>query len=921
MQREDQRRAEQGPSVPPTDTSVGLKSAEVARRKERFGPNALVEKRVSLTRRIAGFFWGPIPWMIEAAAILSGAAGRWDDLAIIGSMLLINAGVGFWEELQADNAITALKAKLALEARVLRDGRWREVDAAELVPGDVVRVRLGNIVPADLRLVGEGFLSVDQSALTGESLPVDHGEGDDVYSGSIVRTGEMTGVVSAIGMDTYFGKTARLVEDAETRSHFQRAVLKIGNFLIVLTIILVVIILLVALFRGTPLVETLLFALILTVAAIPVALPTVLSVTMAAGASKLAKMGAIVSRLVSIEEMAGMDVLCSDKTGTLTKNELTLGEPIVMGADDAEDLVLAAALASREEDADPIDSAIVARVDRGDLSHFTTDHFEPFDPVRKRADAEVRRGEETWRVSKGAAQAILALVDADEDVRREVAARTDELAASGFRVLGVARDRGDGWKLLGLLQLFDPPRDDAAATIDAARGYGLDIRMVTGDHVAIARETARKLHLGSNITAASEAFDDHGHPVSAEAIEAADGFAQVFPEHKFAIVQELQKRDHIVGMTGDGVNDAPALKQADVGIAVSGATDAARAAAAVVLTSPGLSVITSAVEEARRIFERMTSYAVFRISETIRVLLFMTLSILVFDFYPVTAVMIVLLAILNDLPIMMIAYDNVPVAPQPVRWNMERVLVLSAALGVAGVVASFGLFWFVREYLGLAPDTVRTLIFLKLLVAGHLTIYVTRNTGTLWRRPWPSWRLVIAAEATQVLGTLAAVYGWFVAPVGWSYALMVWGYALAWLFVGSALKIRGRAPAPSAAGPTSAPPFANRSQRPLARLLSSDHSTREPLRVSLHRRCPSMPIRSTSTTTPRRPCCPRSSTRCSPTCASISEIRRVGTSTANGQRARSSTPERRSPAPWAARPTRSSSPRAAPRPTTSPSVA
>jgi H+-transporting ATPase len=777
------------PDLPTTDVRVGLSSEEAARRRARFGANALAERRVPLVRRVLAFFWGPIPWMIEAAAVLSALARRWEDLAIIGSMLLINAGVGFWEEFKADSAIAALKARLALRARALRDGAWRELDASELVPGDVVRVRLGNIVPADLRLAGDGFLEVDQSALTGESLPVDRKADDVVYSGSVARAGEMTGLVTAIGMQTYFGRTARLVEAAETRSHFQKAVLRIGNFLIGVTGALVALILCVALFRHAPLVETLLFALILTVAAIPVALPAVLSVTMAAGAAKLARMKAIVSRLASIEEMAGMDVLCSDKTGTLTRNELTLGEPVVVGDGGVDDLILAAALASTEGDGDAIDTAILARARKLGVGEFTRVHFDPFDPVRKRADAEVKRGGETWRVSKGAPQAILEMVCADEALRREVSAHVDAFAASGDRVLAVARDRGEGWRLLGLLPLFDPPRDDAAATIDAARAYGLEIRMVTGDHVAIARETAKRLHLGARIAAAEDVFDERGNAIAPDAIERADGFAQVFPEHKFAIVSELQKRGHIVGMTGDGVNDAPALKQADVGIAVSGATDAARAAADVVLTAPGLSVITCAVEEARRVFERMTSYAVFRIAETIRVLLFMTLSILVFDFYPVTAVMIVLLAILNDVPIMMIAFDHAPVAARPVRWDMPRVLTLSSVLGVLGVVASFGIFWLARDYLHLPRDMVRTVVFLKLLVAGHMTIYLTRNTGALWQRPWPDWKLVVAAEGTQVLGTLAAVYGWFVSPIGWSYALGVWGYALAWLLVNSALKI------------------------------------------------------------------------------------------------------------------------------------
>ena len=778
-------------SMSVVDLHTGLSDDEAQRRHERYGANALAEKRRRPILKFLSYFWGPIPWMIEIALLLSGFARRWEDVGVIGAMLVINATVGFFQEHKADRAIEALKKRLALSARVLRASRWREMPASELVPGDVVEVRLGNIVPADLKLAGDGFLSVDQSALTGESLPVDKKSGDDAYSGSVVRMGDMEGVVTAIGSSTYFGKTAKLVETAKQRSHFQKAVLKIGNFLIVLTLVLVAVTVTVSLVRREALLDTLLFALILTVAAIPVALPAVLSVTMAAGAARLARMKAIVARLVSIEEMAGMDLLFSDKTGTLTKNQLTLGDPVVMGdAKDADDLVLAAALTSKGGEGDAIDDAVLAGVkDPRALKAFEAVHFDPFDPVRKRADATVKRGSETWRVSKGAAQAILALVSADDAMRRDVEGRTKELAARGDRVLGVARDRGDGWKLLGLLPLFDPPRDDAARTIDRARAMGLTVRMVTGDNVAIAREISRKLHLGEKIVVATDVFDENGKSTNDAAIDDAEGFAQVFPEHKFAIVRQLQHRGHIVGMTGDGVNDAPALKQADVGIAVSGATDAARAAADLVLTAPGLSVITRAVEEARRIFERMTSYAIYRIAETIRVLFFMTTSILAFDFYPVTALMIVLIAILNDVPIMMIAYDNAAVAPKPVRWAMKRVLTLSVMLGLFGVVASFGVFWFAHAHLRLPEDQVRTIVFLKLLVAGHMTIYVTRNTGTLWSRPWPSWKLVVATEATQLVGTLAAVYGWFIAPIGWIAALCVWGYAIAWLFVNSGAKI------------------------------------------------------------------------------------------------------------------------------------
>jgi H+-transporting ATPase len=785
--------ADEAFETPETDLKKGLSEAEAERRLSEYGPNAIEETGPGPLIKLLSYFWGPIPWMIEIAAVLSAVARDWEDFAIIATMLLINAGVGFFEEFKADNAIVALKKTLALTARVLRDGAWKILPARDLVPGDIILVRLGNIIPADVKLIEGEYLSVDQSALTGESLPVDKKAGDIAYSSSIARMGEMIAVVTETGANTYFGRTAKLVETAGATSHFQQAVLKIGNFLILSTLALVALIVLVALFRHNPFMETIVFALILTVAAIPVALPAVMSVTMAVGAFTLARSKAIVSRLVSIEEMAGMDILCCDKTGTLTKNQLAVGEPEIVEAKDVEELMLSAALASKVEEAgeDPIDGAVVKALgDISELQTYRTVRFQPFDPVRKRAEAEIERDGQQSKVAKGAPQVILGLTGPNEITRRGVESTVETLASKGYRTLGVARSDEQGrWRFLGLLPLFDPPRDDSAETIDRARSQGLQIRMVTGDHSAIARETARQLHLGTKIIAASEIFPEDGSQHDGEQIEAADGFAQVFPEHKFKIVKELQSRGHIVGMTGDGVNDAPALKQADVGIAVSGATDAARAAADLVLTAPGLSVIATAIEEARKIFERMTSYAVFRIAETIRVLLFMTVSILVFNFYPVTAVMIVLLAILNDFPIMMIAYDNVRVAKRPVRWDMQRVLTMSSVLGILGVISSFGLFWIAEHHLQLPRETIQTLIFLKLLVAGHLTIYLTRNTGAIWDRPWPDWKLFASTEATQVVGTLAAVYGWFVTPIGWTYALAVWGYALSWFLINSAVKI------------------------------------------------------------------------------------------------------------------------------------
>eukprot|EP00698_Gefionella_okellyi_P025242 TRINITY_DN9172_c0_g1_i2.p1 TRINITY_DN9172_c0_g1~~TRINITY_DN9172_c0_g1_i2.p1 ORF type:complete len:822 (+),score=254.53 TRINITY_DN9172_c0_g1_i2:736-3201(+) len=798
--------------------------------------------------------------LMIVAAILAGIVQSWADFVIILALFVINGAVQFGEEYQAGNAVAALREQLALGSRTLRNGKWGMVDARLLVPGDTIRVKVGDIVPADARLmIGDGLI-VDQAALTGESLPVDRNVGDTLLSSATVKHGDMKAVVSKTGENTFFGRAATLVGQDRPPGRIELLVTNIARFLIVLTLLLVVVV--IAVGASQPLTgtqtlkdkafEVLEFATLVTISGIPLGLNAVLSVTMAVGIRVMARNKVIVSRMTAIEDLAGTDILCSDKTGTLTKNELTLGEPLVYAPYTNEDIQLYAALASQIDDGDVIDTAIGKWLpDHEVLKPFTTTKFIPFDAIIKRAEAQVRHADgRELRVTKGAVHKIEKMISdgtADATIKALVAdmtRMTDEQAQKGVRCLAIAiAEHRNDWRPVGLLTLFDPPRDDAADTIRQVNEYGVGVKMITGDTVAIGRETARRLCMKDTIlkadhldgievmdrvaqTQRANAFcsccnkapevDDKSQqkehhnvvqqqlhdmesgkpkkyqpPVDVEKItdtvEEASGFAQMLPEHKYIVVDLLQARGHIVAMTGDGVNDAPALKRADVGIAVSGATDAARMAASLVLQEPGLAVIVEAIRESRRIFARMESYVMYRINATLELLFFLVLAACIFDF-KISGIQIVLLVLVNDITVMLIAIDRVTVRPTPQHWDLKYLVSIASFIGAFSIAIVMATLVVLRNYYFIPTSVLTTTCFLQLSITDQLTIVSTRTRGLCFLS-MPHWLLLVACILTQLLFTLFALYGVLMpAMPGWLVGL-IWGLGVAGILIKDLAKI------------------------------------------------------------------------------------------------------------------------------------
>ncbi|KAL8502031.1 hypothetical protein ACS0TY_021238 [Phlomoides rotata] len=800
-------------------TREGLTNAEGEKRLLIFGPNKLEEKTDSKLLKFLGFMWNPLSWVMEAAAIMAIVLANgdnrppdWQDFIGITTLLIINSTISFIEENNAGNAAAALMAGLAPKTKVLREGRWQEQEAAILVPGDIISIKLGDIIPADARLLEGDPLKIDQSALTGESLPVTKMPGSGVYSGSTCKQGEIEAVVIATGINTFFGKAAHLVDSTQNVGHFQKVLTAIGNFCIgsIGVGILIEIIVMYPIqhrnYRSG--IDNL---LVLLIGGIPIAMPTVLSVTMAIGSHRLSQQGAITKRMTAIEEMAGMDVLCSDKTGTLTLNKLTVDRNLieVFSKDvEKETVILFGARASRVENQDAIDACIVGMLadPKEARAGITEVHFLPFDPVGKRTAITYIDSDGNWhRVSKGAPEQIVELCNLREDMKNKVHSIIDKFADRGLRSLAVCQQSvpektkespGGPWSFVGLLPLFDPPRHDSGETIRRALILGVNVKMITGDQLAIGKETGRRLGMGTNMYPSSSLLGQHkdesiAHLPIEELIEKADGFAGVFPEHKYEIVKKLQERKHIVGMTGDGVNDAPALKKADIGIAVADATDAARSASDIVLTEPGLSVIVSAVLTSRAIFQRMKNYTIYAVSITIRIVLgFMLLALIwKFDFSPF---MVLVIAILNDGTIMTISKDKVKPSPMPDSWKLKEIFATGIVFGTYLALMTVVFFWatqesrFFTDQFGVKPikdsyPELNSAVYLQVSIVSQALIFVTRS------RSWsyverPGLLLVFAFFLAQLVATLIAVYAnWEFARIkgiGWGWAAVIWIYSI-----------------------------------------------------------------------------------------------------------------------------------------------
>ncbi len=760
--------------APATAAGAGLSGEEAAARLARYGPNEIGEERPHRVRALLGKLSGPVPWMLEAAIVLEIAAGKAAEAVIIALLVVFNAVLSFVQEDKAQGALALLRQRLQVRARVHRDGRWQVIDARQLVPGDQVHVRLGDIVPADVTVTG-GAVAADQSVLTGESAEVEAGPGGRLFAGSLLRRGEATGTVTATGAATYYGRTAELVRTARTVSHLEQTIFRVVWALLAMDGALVVAILAYGIVTDLPLGELLPFVLILVVASVPVALPATFTLATALGASALARAGVLVTRLSAIEEAAAMDLLCTDKTGTITENKLAVVAVRPHGGVAGAEVLALAAAASDEATQDPIDLAVLAAArSAGVAAPAARQAFTPFDPATKRSEAVIERDGARVRVVKGAPQVVAALAAGSPEVTGEVEA----MAASGARVLAVA-DGGKQLELAGLVGLADPPRPDSAALIGRLGALGIAVIMVTGDTEATAQAVARQVGIGTRVGTATVLRESPGTPLAERDDGPGQGLgfdvlAGVLPEDKLRLVERAQRAGHVTGMTGDGVNDAPALRRAEVGIAVAAATDVAKSAASVVLTDPGLTNIVAAVETGRRVYQRMLTYTLNKIVKTFQVALFLGLGLLITRQFVTTPRLVLLLLFANDFVTMSIATDNVSYSRHPDRWRVPALSLTALGIALPWLGLSFATFYIGRDALGLGLAATQTLVFVMLVATGQATVYLVRERRHLWHSRPSGWMLAATAADLVIVVTLASA-GILMAPIPLGYVLVLLG--------------------------------------------------------------------------------------------------------------------------------------------------
>ncbi len=769
----------------------GLSNDEVEKRRAEFGLNEATEIKKNSFINFLSYFMGPIPFMIEIAALLSIFAVRYVDFTIIFILLVLNAIVKFWNDKNSSKTINLLKQKLQPSINVLRDDKWINIPSKKLVPGDIIKLKPGNIVPADILLIKGDFIECDNSLYSNDFNLKQYKILGELFPGTVIKKGEMTAVVKKIGTKTNQKNDNQL--DKKSKSSFERSVTKIGNYLIMLAVFLVVLILVVAMFRHDDLIETLRFVLILTVSSIPVALPVVLSITLALGAISLSKKKIILNKLSAIEDLAGIDTIMCDISKSFTENNITVGEPFSLNNFSRNEIIFYSALASRKNDNEDIDDAILNKAYSIDsvkqkLDSFEIKNFNVFNSEIKRTEVIAANNKEEVTVIKGAPYIIFDLVKSINGYKIDYDKKVEDFAKMGYNVIAVAKkSAGKNWQLVGIIPLFNPIKENIADAIREANLLGIDVKVVTGDNQSITKHVFQKIGFKTNTLPADKLINYPSHLIE-ELVEKAGGISEVSPDQKFSVMKLMQKLKHYIGITGHRIEDAVILKKANCGISFTDAPDIVKSSASVVLALPGIENIINAVKDSRIIFQRISSYSIYRIAETIRVLLFITLSILFFNFYPVTAVMIVFLILLNDAPIITIAKDNVKYSEKPERWNTKTILSIGTFLGLIGVVSSFLFFYIGKDILHLGTDTLQAFIFLNLVIAGHFTIFLSRTKGPFWSVK-PSSKLFWSAVITKIVATFFAVYGWFISPIGWNLALIVWAYAIVTFVITDLLKV------------------------------------------------------------------------------------------------------------------------------------